>query len=359
MALPELIFVGGCPRSGTTLVKRILDAHSQIYCGPEFGHLPNLCNQYKAMQKGIRAERISAYATEDELRAAFRDFVLRFAQAPLRNSGKRYFAEKTPDNLLAFYTLFELFPEARFVHVVRNPLDVVTSYLKVGRRGDKDPVQFPQFHSAYFAARTWVRKVSTVWANKDRFCDPAFQKNYLEIRYEDLVQRPEEETARLCAWLGVPFEPEQLMRLSAGKLEGDPVSLGGVFYTEAEYYRPIADSAVGGYRQFLTRAEILDVVNVAGRLMVEKGYLSQQELNEYQAERRKAAGNETGNDGGDDPVKVLEKLLADARGRNAKMESCLTAYGFSIAGDGGTRSPTPYELLRLAFVRLFEKKDGR
>ena len=357
MDMQNLLFVGGCPRSGTTLVKRILDAHSQIYCGPEFGQLPNLCGQYATMQKGIRAERISAYATEAELQAAFREFILRFAQTPLKKSGKRYFAEKTPDNLLVFYTLFELFPEARFIHVVRNPLDVVASYLKVGRRGDKESVQFPQFHSAHFAARTWLKKVNTLWGHKDGFDDPAFRKNYLEIKYEDLVRQPETEIAKLCAWLGVAFEPEQVISSSGKKLEGDPASLGGVFYTEAEYYRPIDDSAVGSYQQHLTRAEIRDVVNVAGPLMVEKGYLSQQELVEYQAERRKAVGNEPGVKDQGDPVKLLGKLLADARDRNAKMEECLAAHGLSMAADGGAHTLTSGELLKLAFSRLLGKKE--
>jgi len=174
-----------------------------------------------------------------------------------------------------------------------------------------------------------------------------------------LVRQSETEIARLCAWLGLAFEPKQVISSTGEKLEGDPASLGGVFYTEEEYYRSIDDSAVGSYRQFLTRAEILDTVHVAGLRMVEKGYLNQQELTEFQAERRKVVGNVANEKDQGDPVKLLGKLLADALDRNAKMEEFLTAHGLSMAPDGMAHNLTPGELLKLAFSRLFGKKEQR
>jgi len=352
-----MIFIGGCPRSGTTLVKRILDAHSQIYCGPEFGHLPNLCNQYNIMQKGIRLGRISAYASEEELKVNFREFIIKFMQSALGDRSMCYFAEKTPDNLRAFFTLFEIFPEARFIHVVRNPLDVVASYLRIGKRSKRDPVKFPQFYSAYFATKTWQKKVNALWNQKDRFDDPAFQKNYLEIKYEDLVQQPETEISNLCAWLEIPSELAQLIRLPQFKTEGDPVSFENVFYTKEEYYRPINDSSVDNFMQYLTRAEILDVIHVAGPLMVKKGYLNQQALREYQAERREVVGNVANEKDQDDLVNVLGKLLVEAQDRNAVLEEFVNENGLYMTPDGKFHRKTPKELLKLAFSRLFEKKE--
>lgn len=268
----RLIFIGGCPRSGTTLVKRIVNAHSQIYCGPEFGHLPNICNQYELMKKGIVSDRIKAYCSEEQLKDYFKEFILNFVNPTLAKNRAFYFAEKTPDNILVFFTLHELFPKAKFIHVIRNPLDVVASYLRVGARSNKDPQQFPHFYSARHAAAHWVKTVNSLWGRKDKFNEIPFQQRYLELRYEDIVENTKETVSSLCMWLGVEFEPALISIGSASSSAGDPSSFGDVFYTEDEYFRPIDSSRVSSYKKTLTHFQISEVMEVAGKLMLSKGY---------------------------------------------------------------------------------------
>jgi hypothetical protein len=141
----KLAFIGGVPRSGTTLLKRIFDSHPKIYCGPEFGHLPRICEHYSLMKKGIEIGRLKSYSNTEELKLYFRNFILSFTSNIVRDYSVDLFAEKTPDNLKVFPYLHELFPTAHLIHVVRNPFDVVSSYLKVGKRKKKQIRRFSPF----------------------------------------------------------------------------------------------------------------------------------------------------------------------------------------------------------------------
>ncbi len=92
----QFVFVGGCPRSGTTLMKRMLDAHPDIFCGPEFGHLAPLCECYNRMKHGIDQDRISTYVDKERLKEIYRNFVLDFFKHLAEENSIKIVAEKTP-----------------------------------------------------------------------------------------------------------------------------------------------------------------------------------------------------------------------------------------------------------------------
>ncbi|HID97510.1 MAG TPA: sulfotransferase [Thermodesulfobacteriaceae bacterium] len=268
----KIIFVGGSPRSGTTLVKRILDAHSDIYCGPEFDYLPRFCELYSNMKYSLEIGRLKSYTDEHQLREHFRNFILAFF-VPLAERFKVHcIAEKTPDNIIWFYELHEIFPEAFLVHVIRNPLDVVASHLRLGKRTDRNQ---PLFHSARLTANVWKKTVFHLTRDNDRFNDPEFRQKYLELRYEDLVRRPGEEIARLSDHIGVPFEKSMLV--SSGRGKGD-ITIFDEFYTTEEYYRPIVQSSVGRWKKELSKRELFAILDITYRELIELGYYTYEDI---------------------------------------------------------------------------------
>jgi hypothetical protein len=111
-----------------------------------------------------------------------------------RREAKPRSGDKTPRHVLHLATLGELFPEARFVHLIRDGRDVALSWAE----------QFSV--PVVFAIRRWARRVSR-GRSAGRVLGPGC---YREIRYEDLVADPERELRRLCGFVGLDFDPAML-----------------------------------------------------------------------------------------------------------------------------------------------------
>ena len=73
--LSRIVFVGGSPRSGTTLVQRVLNHHPKIYGGPEFDFIPDIAELYQRMRDSIRSGRIASIVDEATVRQVFRELI--------------------------------------------------------------------------------------------------------------------------------------------------------------------------------------------------------------------------------------------------------------------------------------------
>lgn len=186
------IFVIGSPRSGTTLLRLILDSHPRISCGEETHFLRDL----EAIV-GRNWPLVATYELEREwwlehIRALYADFQTEV----LTRSGKARWAEKDPTYTLHLPFIEELFPGAVYVHLLRDGHDVVASFRD--RWGYK---------SAARAARTeWARYVEAARALQARLPEERF----LELRYEQLVADPEGQGQRLFTFLGEDWDPAVL-----------------------------------------------------------------------------------------------------------------------------------------------------
>ena len=186
------IFVIGSPRSGTTLLRLILDSHPRISCGEETHFLRDL----EAIV-GRNWELVATYGLE---RAWWLERLGRlyaeFQAEVLGRTGKARWAEKDPTYTLHLEFVEELFPEALYVHLLRDGHDVVASFRD--RWG---------YRSAARAARSeWARYVNAARALGRRLDSSRF----LELRYERLVADPEAEGRRLFAFLGETWQPALL-----------------------------------------------------------------------------------------------------------------------------------------------------
>jgi hypothetical protein len=195
------IIVGGCHRSGTSLVRRILNAHSSIYCGPEIKFFKDWHGDYinDPIRHGRFIQSARSILPEEELFAllgkAFVELHVRAAQI----NNKRRWADKNPENVLYLHQWDQLLGnEWYFVQIVRNPLDTLASMAEANFR-----YAIP---SGLEAQIDFYRRYSQ--SGTDYY--EAHPERSYRIIYERLVQFPEEEIGRFMQWLGEKAEPQQL-----------------------------------------------------------------------------------------------------------------------------------------------------
>ncbi|MGO9344627.1 MAG: sulfotransferase family protein [Acidimicrobiales bacterium] len=186
------IFLVGCHRSGTSLLRQLLDSHPRISAGPED---PVLYNMSLLDHDGWRTTLGKYGFTEDEwlskMKAIFEELHCRYAAS----QGKTRWAEKCPENSRIVGFLDRLYPNCQVVHIVRNPRDVIASNReKFGKK------------KGAFYGRRWVQYVrSAELGGAQLGCD-----RFRTIRYEDLVKNPEEVLRDLIEWLGEAWSPDVL-----------------------------------------------------------------------------------------------------------------------------------------------------
>lgn len=209
----SLIFIGGVPRSGTSLVQKILDMHSQIYAGPEFDHLNELSKVYRNMKRGVENQRQVFYYDKKKLQENFGRLINDIFRSKIEKEGVQFLSEKTPSNVLVFNELIELFPEAKFIFVVRDPRANINSFKNVASRasefGDKVPVGNDLFNDLNLINQY-------IWAGNDFHLKHG--KSCHLLRYESLLKDPKTEIQNLCDFIGIPFE---LQMLDLGSKESD------------------------------------------------------------------------------------------------------------------------------------------
>lgn len=200
----RFIFLGGVARSGTTLLRSILDAHPNICCGHELKLVPLFCSVPRKWWTDMKHQLIPGGMTPDAMDRTFAAATAVYLMK-CRKDGKRRIAEKTPHNVTEFGVLHRYFPSAQFVHIIRDGRGVAASLLEqhwvdlTNLQGGK--VWYTQ--NAGNAGRYWSHIIET--AEKQREGIPSAQ--YKVLRYEDLVKHPETVLRDLFEFLGEPWDP--------------------------------------------------------------------------------------------------------------------------------------------------------
>jgi hypothetical protein len=194
------IIVGGCHRSGTSLVRRILDSHSRIHCGPEVKFFSDLYGD--RVPDPFRMLRFIPTAQTllegDELLEVLGMSFVELHRRAARAVGKTRWADKAPENLIYCPQWQRLLgDEWLLVHVLRNPLDTIASI------GEIRFVDVPVTISARIGHyRSYVEAGLRFGANHP--------ERYLPVIYEQLAGEPRETVVGLMTSLGEAFEPRQL-----------------------------------------------------------------------------------------------------------------------------------------------------
>ncbi|MBX7250112.1 MAG: sulfotransferase [Caulobacteraceae bacterium] len=191
------IFIGGMPRSGTTLVEAILSAHPDVTAGGELGIAPALVKHVS----GGSDRHLLDPANMREIAEADMGLLGRaYIDATRTVAGATpHFTDKTPIDILYAGALHRALPNARFICVRRDPMDSVISFFRT--MFVTTPHVYPSVYDLETAARHYVRfhRLADHW----REAMPA--DRYREVRYEALVADQEGQTRALLDFVGLPF----------------------------------------------------------------------------------------------------------------------------------------------------------
>jgi hypothetical protein len=174
-------------------------------------------------------------------------------RAYAKRDGKTRWADKTPEYITSLSELSELFPTARFVHLIRDGRDVALSYLDMKRT----------HRHAATCAYVWSREVGSAFRQGKRLGD----RRYFELRYEDLLDEPERELRRLCEYVGLPFE-EAMLEHNEHDLEKLPVRFRSM---HSRLALP-PTKGLRNWREEMSPSEVAEFEAIAGAELRSAGY---------------------------------------------------------------------------------------
>lgn len=197
------VIVGGCYRSGTSLVRRLLDAHPRIHCGPEVKLFRDFYGDYLGIEDTIAHLRFIATARSllpaEEVLDVLGAALVEMHERAARGVGKPRWADKAPENVV-FLDEWQRILGGRwiFLHVARGPLDTLASIAEA---------EFPRSIPAGLEERVdlYLEYNSAGLAFAQRS-----PERYVRVLYEDLVSAPEATLGALMTSLGETLDPEQL-----------------------------------------------------------------------------------------------------------------------------------------------------
>jgi hypothetical protein len=272
-------FIVGSGRSGNTLLRALLVGHGELAIPPEsyvlgmavrdyrrFSFLPwkellrivlgrfQFYPHFGTWQMDLRRvyEELEACPEQERSLARLLDTVYRSWATRHRLHPSRW-GDKTPINVYHLPRIHAVFPEATYIHMLRDGRDVVASYLNAGL-----------YDSAGKACTRWVESVKLV----RRFGRRLPPEHHLQVRYEDLVRDPETITRRVCAHLGISFDPRMLRHRDRVEDMGDTD-----LSHHSNLWSPISRRSVGSWRHRLDPRQQELVEDRLCALLTELDYL--------------------------------------------------------------------------------------
>jgi hypothetical protein len=320
---PYVFFVG-CPRSGTTLLGRIGDAHPELAVIHETrwiadwfekrvgltpdGHvtaelLQRLREHPRFVRLGLDRDRVERLLELDGP-VRYAEFTTCIFDLYGELQGKRLVGDKTPRYVRFLQTLSGLWPEARFVHLIRDGRDVCLSVLEWNKGTPKfstwaeDPVST--------AALWWEWQVRV-----GRDAASVLGRRYHELRYESLVAEPERECAALCEFLGLSYDPAML-RFHEGRMRDDPR------LDAKEAWRPVTQG-LRAWKSELPAADVARFETAAGALLDELGY--------------ERTASEASDEQSEHAARIRERMAGEVRARGRPLPQAWSSDGAITRGE--------------------------
>jgi hypothetical protein len=280
-------FIVGAPRSGTTLLRLMLDAHPEIAIPAETGVFITLAEAAKAGALPKTAEELWALLTQSAtwpdlaldaavLRKALNSQATFSLGSGLRTfyglyagtHGKSGWGDKSPMHCYHLPLIQETLPEAHVLHLIRDGRDVAVSLREVWFSPSDDISQLASYWAA--AVRAGRRG--------GECCD-----HYLEVRYEELVTNPRQTLQAVCSFLRLPFDEAMLdyhhtaqARLSEAKArvlaDGTVITLEQRLQQQRWTSSPPDPSRLQRWQRALSKQDVASFESEAGDLLSELGY---------------------------------------------------------------------------------------
>lgn len=294
----EKFFIFGHARSGTTLLTRLVRMHPDVHCNYQahfFTRPPLLQNLVSDIEVGKWLTRSSnrwnrGGDLSPVVMRAISDFIL---ERDARQAGKNIVGDKSPNSLMngeAVKLLFNIYPEASLVFIVRDGRDAVLSHRfqsfidspqhlsKEDKRIFESFIQNPQpfldgkrslftLTSIRQAAEGWVHNV----VETDNWGRRLFGERYLALRFEDLIEQPWDEMDRLWSFLGAKMDITGLDDAVNDELTRNP-DADWQQYKAGDIAQIVQKGKHGSWRELFTTRDIQIFEKIAGETLLKWGY---------------------------------------------------------------------------------------
>jgi len=274
----NLFFIIGSGRSGTTLLRRILMSSQDVYIPPELQGLPTSIRWYRrhahmdweSLVTGCLAF-VQFHSTFEHARADLTPFYQAMRKAPERDrslcyllsglyrylahvdgrDGAYLYGDKTPGLTRHAHRVLSVFPDAKFVHVLRDPFDVACSFAHSNLRPLED------------AAALWVHRTRSA-----RKLVSSHPERCLTVRYEELVTDPRAVASRVSNFIGL----RSSRGLDVDAVEHLPAMRDGSLSHHQRLDQPVTSTRVGIARAVLDRDQLARLERIVGKEARRWGY---------------------------------------------------------------------------------------
>lgn len=277
------IFIGGCGRSGTTLLRILISKHPEVFSGPEFNihinqilrlkqdypYLPQrayMLRDKKHIQTIARKYNLEVDEVKEVIDESihFPEFVDRLFSYLVRKNNKSLWLEKTPKNCNIIDYLFKYFPSSKFIHIIRDGRDVACSLRNhpnsyVDDDGNLQPLYIDNPISKCIGR--WINDVGVARKYKD-------DERYYELKYEDLLQNSYQEMRQVFSFIGLNFDDSVDFDQKAENNKSD------IYFSPSKNAsKQIDKKRMGRWKSDLSKEEAFLIQERAGELLQELEYV--------------------------------------------------------------------------------------
>lgn len=269
------VFICGSVRSGTTLLQLLLNAHPNIAIFGELHYFDQILqirrlvssleddtsldkllelmqnvDNYKYIPEADEFFRSVRERFQREENRSYENFFRCVLEEYARGQGAGRFGEKTPTNIRYLDRLLGIFPNAKIIHIIRDPRSVVASSISMPWTANDAVVNAMKWKCDILYSRSFARPESS----------------YMEVRYEDIVFDTENRLRKICTFLGEDYDDAmvEFYKTSESYIRNEP--------WKERTHRPIDDAAIDRWRRDLSEPQIFLVEKIVGDLLTDFGY---------------------------------------------------------------------------------------
>ena len=166
--------------------------------------------------------------------------------------GSKIWGDKTPMNTLYLDWIGSVFSNSKFVHIIRDGRDVASSYLKMGR-----------YDTILEAASRWIKSIELAKSFGSKI-----NGNYMELRYEDLVTKPEDSIKKVCDFIDISYDSGMLDHTKQVEKLGD---------TNKQHHsnlsKPISSDSIGKWKNNLSESDQKSITQLLSNHLQRLGYV--------------------------------------------------------------------------------------
>ncbi|MBW7476734.1 sulfotransferase [Paenibacillus oenotherae] len=326
----NLIFLLSTPRSGSSLATVMLQNHSKLFATQEMWFLMSLYDlQFPSHRAygggGIIKQFFNGILPEETFKQASRSFALQVYNGLLSSSGADMVIDKSPRYYYLLEFIDALFPQAKRIWLIRNPLSVIASYKKVNQHVNdrfnlKEDLAHPNFNIKMTDVTVGLFRYFSYFSGESPYIH--------RLHYEEMVAKPREEMQRLSAFLGISYEegmekygnymnsPKSDLYFSMGV--GDPF---------VGQHEEAHQESINSWKETLDKEEIeLYCRTLGARIFHELGY------SEQLAEAERITGAQFGLEPDKELLELRTKQLAELTGCKWTAQYQLQAGEAAVSG---------------------------